>query len=286
MILDVFEEVLANLDDDGEEQFGDDWVDLVRERLRALEAEYRLLAQADRPPIDYSELPTQAAYVFAYGMPRAGFTYERLKLHRESLGRPLFSGPDIAVMSIGGGPASELVGLLHYLNDPDMGEDVTSVAYTVVDVGAEWEHVANLVADCVPAGIDVTIDFEQVDLLNEQQAQNLSLENYDMAIFSYIISELRSYKDEFPVVENIKSILRTLDAGSFVFYMDSESYKFYSLFNSCKANVARLFERKDIGGNTVFDPGQYDGIFSRYCDELERDPRLDGNIVSKLLERE
>lgn len=285
MILDTFEEVLSNLDTEGEEEFGEDWVDLVRERLRTLEAAYRILTQADRQPIDYSELPTQAAYVFAYGMPRAGFTYERLKAHRASLGRPLFARPNIQVTSIGGGPASELVGLLQYISDPDAGENVTSITYSVVDHGREWEHVANLVADCVPEGIDVAIGFQQCNLLDRQEVRQIDLSDNDLTIFSYIISELRAFTETAPVVDNIKTVLKTLDRGSFVLYLDSESYPFYSLFNSCRA-VARLVQREDIGGNTQFDPGEYTETFERFCDELERDPRLDGNIVSKLLEKE
>lgn len=286
MILDTFEEVLANLDSQGEEEFGDDWVEAVRDRLRSLEASYRILTQADRQPIDYSDLATQAAYVFAYGMPRGGFTYERLKLHRAALGRPLFTEQHIRVTSVGGGPASELIGLIHYLSDPEMGEHVASVSYSIVDHGREWEHVANLVADCIQCGIDVQISFQQCNLLNDIEVGKISLAKSHLAIFSYVISELRAFRDKFPVVGNIQSLLHTVDNGSFVLYMDSESYPFYSLFNSCRAGVAGLVQREDIGGNTEFDPGQYQGIFERYCEELERDPRLDGNIVSKLLERE
>lgn len=285
MILSVFEEVLSNLDSHGEEKFGEDWIDLVRERLQALEAAYRILTQPDRQPIDYSELPTQAAYVFAYGMPRAGFTYERLKAHRMSLGRPLFARPNIQVTSIGGGPASELVGLLQYFRDPDVGEKVTSISYTIVDHDGEWEHVANLVADCVPEDIDVVMNFRRCNLLDKQDIRQIDLSDDDLTIFSYIISELKAFTGTYPVVENVKTILTTLDVGSFVFYMDSESYKFYSLFNSCR-NVPRLIRREDIEGNTKFDPGPYSGVFASFCVDLDRDPRLDGNIVSKLLEKE
>jgi ribosomal protein RSM22 (predicted rRNA methylase) len=286
MILGVFEEVLANLDEQGEEDFGDDWMDLVTARQISLEASYRILTRPDRQPIDYSEAPTQAAYVFAYGMPRAGFTYERLKQHRQSFGQPLFPSREISVASIGGGPASELVGLLAYLNDPRMGEDVVSVDYKIFDLGEEWENIANLVADCVPDDIDVTISFEQLDLLDRAQAQQATLAGHDLVIFSYVISELCAFKNEMPVEDNIRTMLRTLDGGSFVLYLDSESFPFYSTFNSCRAFVSGLRQLEDIGGNTVFDPGEYEGVFERYCEELDRDPRLDGNIVSKLLKRD
>jgi Putative SAM-dependent methyltransferase len=286
MILDVFEEVLSNLDSEGEDECGDNWVDLVRERLFGLEAAYRILTQQDRSRIDYAEISTQAAYVFAYGMPRAGFTYERLKRHRETLGKPLFATPDIRVASVGGGPASELVGLIAYLNDAASEENVASIAYTIFDLGEEWENVANLTAECIPPNIEVALNFQRLNLLDAAEILQTSLAGNQLVIFSYVISELCAFKARMPVVDNIRMLLRTLDPGAFVFYMDSESYPFYSTFNSCKAQVMGLKELKDLGGNTYFDAGEYSGTFERYCTELDRDPRLDGNIVSKLLKRD
>lgn len=286
MILDAFEQVLSVLDESGKDEFNGAWMSLVGDRLLALEDAYRILTVAEREPIDYSELPTQAAYVFAYGMPRAGITYLRLKQHREDLGQPLFTKPSIKVASVGGGPASELGGLIAYLNDVESTENVTSIEYTVFDRSEAWEHVADLLVDALSDNIEIKLYFHEIDLLNGDEVNQTSLAGFDLVIFSYVVSELCGFESQHPVEDNIRHLFRTLDSGGFILYLDSESFPFYSFFNKCKSYVKGLRQRSDVGGNTVFEVGAYEGIFAEYCDELERKPRLDLNIVSKLLERD
>ena len=81
-MIDAFETVLKSLDKRGREQFGNKWMKEVQGRSKILEESYKILNQIGRDPINYSELATQAAYVFAYGMPRAYFTDEFLRRHR------------------------------------------------------------------------------------------------------------------------------------------------------------------------------------------------------------
>jgi hypothetical protein len=124
MIFDVFERVLSELDSSGEDTFGDRWQPEVAAALECLSEYYgnQNLRNPDRELVDYSGLPTQAAYTFMYAIGRADFTYQLLSRFRQALGKPLFNKSSLNVTSVGGGPASELVGLVRYLGDAASGE--------------------------------------------------------------------------------------------------------------------------------------------------------------------
>ena len=133
MISEIFEELLLSLDELGRDARGESWEDDVAEELIGLRAAYDCLTEPDRSVIDYSDPATQAAYVYAYAIGRAEFTYQLLKRHRAALGAPIFKTKEARVTSLGGGPGSEIAGLVKYLLDEDSGEEVESIKYWVFD---------------------------------------------------------------------------------------------------------------------------------------------------------
>jgi hypothetical protein len=125
----LFEKLLYDLDQQGQAEMPDDWEDQVADRLESLRNAYENLTSPGRPEIDYSDLATQAAYVFAYAIGRAEFTYQLLKRHRAELGEPIFPNEIARITSLGGGPGSEIVGVVKYILDASNGEKVKSIKY-------------------------------------------------------------------------------------------------------------------------------------------------------------
>ena len=141
-MLDVFETALRNLHKAGRKKFGEEWSVRLAKRREKLKQAYASLDESDRDPIQYSSLSARTAYVFAYAPTRAAYTLEFLRRHRIAIGKPLFGGGKIRVVSFGGGPASELVGLIRYLEDPASEEAVEAIHYVVYDKDGDWESVA------------------------------------------------------------------------------------------------------------------------------------------------
>lgn len=72
MICEAVQSVLEALDEQGRTDFAD-WEERVKASLISLEAEYKTLLQTDRSPISYSDLSSQAAYVYRYVYGHAEF---------------------------------------------------------------------------------------------------------------------------------------------------------------------------------------------------------------------
>ena len=215
MITEVFENLLNSLDEEGRAQHGDAWDGLVDERLEQLRADYRELTDPERRVIDYADIATQAAYTYAYAIGRAFFTYELLKKHCAELGEPIFRNDVARVTSLGGGPGSEIAGLVMYLLDESNDETVESIKYWVFDKDAEWEHPCQALVDDLSAHIPIQLVYDELDLTSQQDCEAISLEGDDMLILSFVLSELCALEDKKQILEGLRHLYGTIDSGSF-----------------------------------------------------------------------
>lgn len=233
-MINAFETVLKSLDKRGREQFGNKWMKEVQGRSKILEESYKILNQIGRDPINYSGLATQAAYVFAYGMPRAYFTDEFLRRHRVRQQSPLFDQGDLRVVSFGGGPASELVGLLNYLNDNQQGERVTHVSHRIYDKDGDWNVVGVKLAASAQGIITTKIRYSQLDLADSDATGRVELNNANLIVFSYVMSELCTLENRQDIALNVNRMLGTMKSGTKMLFVDSKVTDFIKYFKECK----------------------------------------------------
>lgn len=277
----AFEQALSVLHDKGLETHQDQWMPAVKNSWDTLIQLYQQLTLQDREPIDYSASEVQAAYLYAYAMPRAFFTLEMLRRHRQAVGAPLFPPGEIEVISFGGGPASELAGLIEYLCDPTHGEAVTAINYRVFDKDEDWREVAFAVVGAIQSPIDLQVSYELLDLADTQKCNAVDVSNADLVIFSYLMSELCTLGSSDVIAQNLRNMLPALKSGAAMLFIDSKHPKFISFFQSCRQFIGR--QKSDDGEGVDLPLPAFLPMFQHYRDVLDRNPRMDANIVSKWL---
>lgn len=287
MIFAVFDTVLSELNSSGEDAFGDKWPAAVAEAAEALSAYYgnQNLRNPNRKLVEYGGLATQAAYIFMYAIGRADFTYQLLTRFRQLAEKPLFDKATLNVTSIGGGPASELVGLVRYLEHAPNGENVFEIIYEVIDKEGEWNDVVDLVVESIDSEIGISADFKQVDLTDAQSSSQISLTYDDLVMISFLISEVCELPNPKVVRSNIENILRTIKVGAKLLYNDSDAYSFYSYMNSRARAVKGLTEIYEIQDTIAMDYSDPCEIYDDYSEILGKVPHLSSKAVSKLYER-
>ena len=279
-MLATFEKALKKIHNDGVAEHGEQWMQLVHARVTSLELLYQNLTVQGRPPIDYSEKATQAAYLFAYGTPRAYFTAEFLVRHREALDAPLCKSPDLNVVSFGGGPASELVGLLHYLGNEGADEGVTSISYRIYDKDGAWEGTAGKVVRKIVSDIDVDMTYHELDLADSAASAQVDVGDADLIIFSYIMSELCALDAKDIIAKNVNAILGTMKSGATMLFVESKQPEFINYFKLCKGYNGK--EKNDNGGSVDIALPAFSSTFQKYETELNRRPRMSSDsILSK-----
>jgi hypothetical protein len=283
----IFEEVLCDLDHQGQEEWPDDWEDKVSSSLDLLREAYNKLTIENRAVIDYSQLSAQAAYVFAYAIGRAEFTYQLLKRHRAALGEPIFSGAVARITSLGGGPGSEIAGIVKYLLDPENGEGVKSIKYRVFDKDGEWGYVCQNLIDRLNEHFPLDLEFIKFDLC-DSKASKISLEGDDLLILSFIISELCAISERNKVAENLRNLYKTMDNKARIFYNDSNAASFYYFFNESKKFVKGLgsiSQKSEIKDNIVINSMQFGPTYKDFMDTFDATPHLNSDALSKFLVR-
>jgi len=113
----------------------------IQNKLNYLSDKYKRLKDSNEEPIDYAPPETRFAYVFRYVPISADFAYQFIKNTSELRG--VFDKPRVEVACIGGGPGSDVVSILKYLNmfalDPDyIGCDIYDGESAWHDT---WRHV-------------------------------------------------------------------------------------------------------------------------------------------------
>lgn len=287
MIEEVFERLLYDIDQQGQAEMQDDWDDEVASRLESLRDAYDNLTVLGRAEIDYSDLATQAAYVFAYGIGRAEFTYQLLKGHREKLGEPIFPNSVARITSLGGGPGSEIAGVVKYLMDPASGEKVKSIKYWVFDKDGLWSDVCEPLVSSLAKYIPIELVYDTLDLCDQKQCGKISLEGDNLLILSFIISELCSVSHKKDAEESLRELYKTMDNGSRIFYNDSNASSFYYFFNETKKFVkglGKVSQKSEIIQKIVMNL-KFGPTYNEYMDRFDVTPHLTSDALSKFLVR-
>ncbi|MDB5711627.1 MAG: hypothetical protein JWL96_3697 [Sphingomonas bacterium] len=284
MIYDAVKTVLAKLDAQGAADH-DDWEDQISARFASLSASYAELTKCERDLIDYSDLATQAAYVFRYALPHAEFNYDFLRLARQHIGAPLFSDTVMTVTSIGGGPGSELLGLLKYLSEASDEPKVKRIIYTVIDKERNWQHVLEEIISATKTKISIETLFQRCDVSSATINSKVTLDQEDVVFMSYFISEICSLPQDLEVKANLKTILQSLKKGKLLFYKDSSASTFYYYFNARIQNAGKYEQLFDLKKKYNLNAPTYDGIFKKYIDEYGYDPKPSSDALSKVLKR-
>lgn len=279
-----FENALKDLHRQGKKRFGDEWIVRLQQRRAKLEGSYATLYELNRDPIAYAPLSAQAAYVFAYAPTRAEYTRQYLLRHRSALGSQLFTRDRVEVVSFGGGPASELVGLVRYLEDEAADESVTAIDYVVYDKDGDWIDVATKVAAAIGTGIEITMRYEEVDAASRTRMAAVDLSDTDLVIFSYIMSELARLEVADRITENFRTVLGRMKLNSKILFIDNLYPVFIKYFQSCKL-VNGLNQRNDDGEPVICNFPEMTGTFEQLSQLLEWVPRTDLRSVSKLIVR-
>jgi Putative SAM-dependent methyltransferase len=277
-----FDKELLRLHRAGQKQFGAAWIPSLKLRRATFESAYATLYQQDRDPISYASPSAQTAYVFAYAPTRAEYARQYLNRHRTKFGRCLFNRETVQVASFGGGPASELVGLVRYLENSD--EPVRQIRCTVFDKDGDWASVAGNIINALATDIEIEMCYESVDATSRTRMAAIDLSETDMVIFSYIMSELARVGRSDQIASNFRDVLSKISLNSKIFFIDNLHPIFIKFFQSCKL-VSGLNQMNDDGDTVVCDFTKGDDIFTDLSKALEWEPRTDLKSVSKLIVR-
>lgn len=201
----------------------------IKKELANLSASYGNLTKADRVPIDYASPISRFAYIYKYTVAHADYIKQLIQNHKV-LG-DLFAGEALSVACLGGGPGSDLLGILKYMIQNQRGSALTCYLF---DRERAWGDSWSEVAKPLKADFHLYPVFQQLDVTDQNTWG--SYRKYlgaDLFTLSYFLSEV------------------------WAFHTKAQPY-FESCFTNAKTGATFLFiDNNDANGHFV---GWYDAM--------------------------
>jgi hypothetical protein len=186
---------------------------------------------------------------------------------------------------VGGGPGSELLGLLQYFSENHGEPDISKIVYTVVDKEANWRHIVELFVEEVETDIEIELHFQTCDVSSAALPAAVTLKDEELVIMSFFISEVCELPEKNRVINNLNALLATMKPNALLLYNDNDAYSFYMFLNNRVKGATKFDQIIDINVEYKTASPEYDGVMEEYVDQYDYRLKLSSKAVTKLLRR-
>jgi hypothetical protein len=185
-----------------------------------------VLAALDKYQDDYDDLKTENgadhsshtnrfAYIYKYVTSHANIVYNTIKDSAELRG--LFDREFVDVACFGGGPGSDLLGILKFLEEAKKDPYVTCFLY---DRERRWSNCWNDVGKKLSGNIRFTVAFEPIDVCELAHLSYLKkCYTADLISMIFFVSEVYAVKDK--ATPFFQDVFSKAKQGAFFLYADN-----------------------------------------------------------------
>jgi hypothetical protein len=198
----------------------------IRKELDNLSSEYRTLVSSASSPIDYSDSVKRFAYIYKYTVAHADYIMQIIEESHEL--RKQFSNNSIEVTCLGGGPGSDLLGILKYLIRSN-AKNLSLKCY-IFDKERSWGDSWSDVASQLSPPFSIFPVFQQMDVTDPTTWSSYQkFLRADLFTLSYFLSEVFKIKNAAePFFEYCMSHMKT---GSMMLFLDNNDSRFRNWFD-------------------------------------------------------
>lgn len=257
--------VLDDLDSLIKKIHGPDATEQVQKRLNTLSGEYKNLTSTLRNPVDYADPVTRFAYVFSYVAAHSSYVKQRL-LSSESIKELLNTDEALRVTCVGGGPGSEMLGLLQACMEVDRSKPLS---VWLLDREESWSETWAEIDERLESKFKLSTNFRQTDVTSYKTFDNLQKAfSSNIFIMSFFLSEIYSFREE--ANDFFNRLVTDMPIGARILYIDNSSPQFTSyaesIFNTNQFELigseTNIYILPDYSEQTS-DIEPYKSVFSR-----------------------
>lgn len=234
----------------------------IKAEIVNFSAEYGNLISKACAPIDYSNAVKRFAYIYKYTVAHADYIMQLIKGNTEL--RELLDKKSIEVACLGGGPGSDLLGILKYLIQTG-AKDLNLKCY-IFDKERAWGDSWSDVASVLKAPFQLYPVFQQMDVTDATTwASYQKFLRADLFTLSYFLSEVWKIKDAAePFFERCLSQMKF---GSMILFVDNNDSRFRDWFDAM-AKKNNLVAVKSAEGKLCFSNDEEKNDLGVYFDKF------------------
>lgn len=267
----VLDEVWAEMPGTEKEKIAE-----VKRRADYLSGQYARLTTVENN-IDYSDPATRYIYLCRYVTSHANIVAKLIA--QEPALHALFDKDRVHVSCIGGGPGSDLLGVLKHL---DESEQVPSLKFFLFDREAAWGESWSDVDDKLDRKISAY--FQPFDVTSAPTRQHgTKYLNADLFTMIYFASEVYYVRDQ--AVPFFRHMFDNAKKGALFLYVDNASSHFFDWFDE-QVQGCGLEVISSMNDATEWLPGDEDKADLReHFQRMPGYPKLKANVAYRILKK-
>jgi hypothetical protein len=237
----IFELVKIALDQlyaEGTEQHHANLDKEIIRNIDYLSESYKHLSDRSRSAVNYQDPATRFAYVYRYVAAHGDYVVQVLeKLART--GHRIFATDNVRVSCLGGGPGSDIVGVLKYLDENRDEEPVQKLTCYLLDREQAWADIWTELNESLTSVTNVNVPFQPFDItdVDSWKSQRKFLQA-DLFTMIYFVSEVLAFDKNEMVAKSWRKIFDSAKSGAFFLYLDNGhsdfTYYFDKLYSDAK----------------------------------------------------
>jgi hypothetical protein len=222
--------------------------------------------------------------VYKYVAAHGDYIVQVLQRLHDEFGSAIFTQRSLRISCIGGGPGSDVIGILKYLNEAN--EPVEKVICYLLDGEQARADVWTELDESLHVNVALNSNFQPFDVVNPSswQSQKKFLQA-DIFTMSYFVSEVMSLDKDGVVSEFWEQLLQQAKAGALFLYVDNGHTSFTAYFDEIWKSVG--LELLISGDNTWFIP-RYDEQASElgaYSAKFDHNPKIKSRVTYRVLRK-
>jgi SAM-dependent methyltransferase len=252
----------------------------IAQALNELSSEYQKLTHEQAPPIAYGGNARRFAYIYRYAAAHADYVAQLI--HKSTALKALLSGGSVKLACLGGGPGSDLLGVLKYLAGQEL--EGFKLKCSVFDKEGSWlDSWSDIVKqENLPCEID--LEFKQIDVTEaENWGNEKELLTFDLLIFSFFLSEVWKFRND--ADSYFEQLLSRMRPGAFVLFLDNADARFFGWFDG----MSKKAGLKKIGSSecelTLSDGEQFSDFGKHFNTEKFEWPKRKGLVAWRIMQK-
>jgi len=204
----------------------------IKERFTYLTVSYGQLSSQGRAPIDYKDPATRFAYVYKYVASHGDYVVKLLAMLSQKMGK-VFQNETARISCIGGGPGSDVLAVLKYLDDYKSKETVKKLVVYLLDKEQAWADTWTELDDKLHAMVTLNTNFQPLDVTNPASwTSQRKFLDADLFTLSYFVSEVYALDGTGVVSQFWQTLFNEAKPGAIFLYDDNGSDTFNDYFDS------------------------------------------------------
>lgn len=270
LIKTVLDEVYLQIDAKGE----NDRDLLISEQVKYLTRQYKKLLFS-KESIDYKNPATRFAYIFKYVTCHANLVYNQIFNISE-----LFNQSKMMVSCIGGGPGSDLLGILKFLLKQ---RKTPHLRCFILDREEVWSDSWCDVDDKLNVDFRISTHFERLDITNMNSwIHKTKYLDSDLYTLIYFMSEIHKNKDD--ADEFFDALFTKAKNGAKFLYIDNNHPEFYSRIDLFAQKYKLKILKSEHGHFPINDCLEEKKDLKEYFEKFG-DPKLKPDVAIRIFEK-